>query len=131
MGLKKKIHNFRNPQLFIKHNFFNFIAHCDKTQGEANPCLDVNANEAEQMVDCPHPRAGFTWDHVQKQCIVAPEAGCSKTTNKFIHDDKCHESMFNQKKGGIFKNFVKKFFLQIFLKKFQNAIQTFCQLKML
>ena len=84
------------PFLILFLHFWS-IAHCDKTQGEANPCLDVNANDADQMVDCPHPRSGFTWDHVQNKCIEAPEAGCSKTTNKFIYEKICHKSKLPKK----------------------------------
>ena len=70
----------------------------------------MNANEADQMVDCLHARAGFTWDHSQKQCIEAPKAGCSKTTNKFIYYDKCHESMLPRKRTEFIKKKIVIFF---------------------
>ena len=84
----------------------------------------MNANEADQMVDCLHARAGFTWDHSQKQCIEAPKAGCSKTTNKFLYYDKCHESMLPRKRTEFIKKIVIfsfLLFLQIVLQKLSEC----------
>ena len=84
----------------------------------------MNANEADQMVDCLHARAGFTWNHIQKQCIEAPKAGCSKTTNKFLYYDKCHESMLPRKRTEFIKKIVIfsfLLFLQIVLQKLSEC----------